>query len=223
MNMRLLPVLAFALLVAGACGPKAEVRILKTTVRPSAPASPAATGPERFFPADAPEPFKLGGGPVTYRGEELAAYLRDKRAIAVIEPNGEAGENGEPRYQIKDPSGWSEKVEVMVTAEYIDPIERPIAVEVYELADPMLADLFAKAYFKEQKDRSHQVADRYLVHVLWFAPDDADLRDVGLDLQDAITQAISEEKPTPTPTPTPTSAPTGTPQPTPASSPTSQP
>lgn len=196
------------------CGPKTNVEILKTTVVPAPPTTAVENGPERFLPNDVPPPFKLGGGPVAYRGDELAQYLKDKRTIAVVTANGDDDDDGEPQYQVKDPSGWSEKVQVMVTAEYIDPIERPIAVEVYELADPMLARLFAEAYFPDQADRSHKIADRYLVHVLWFAPDDPDLRDAGLELEDAIARAIlAETKEPPTPTPTPTESPAETPEP----------
>lgn len=165
------------------CGPKVDVSIVKTTVD-EVDAQPSTTpppGPERFLPEEPPRPFVLGGGPAHFEDSELLEYLQDKRTLD------------------QDPSGWSEKVEQLVTAEYIDPGDRPLSIEIYQLADSMLAKLFGEAYFPADdeeptpKDRAHAVVDRYVVSVIWFNGEDADLTDAGERLLASAVEAIESE------------------------------
>ena len=177
-NPRFQTLLGCGLLLAAAtcapgCVPKVNVEIIETRV-----AFPKATpepGSERFLPAEPPRPFTLGGGPARFEGEELRKYLSDKRAVD------------------NDPSGWTEKVKTLVTVDYIDPADQPIAVEIYQLADPMLARMFAKAYLKDGPERKHAVAGAYAIYVLWFIDDDPDLSDAGEWILATLVEAI--EKP----------------------------
>ena len=173
----------FLVLLGVACGPKVDVSIVKTDVYEPVETEPKVGEMEKLLPATPPRPFVLGGGPATFEGEELTQYLVDKQRTDT------------------DPSGWSEKVEALVTAEYIDPIEKPISLEVYRLTDPMLAKLFADAYFTDGEDRAHAVVDRYVVSVLWFVTDDVDMADAGEDILNAVKAAIEKDYPPPWPSP----------------------
>lgn len=173
--MRYTLAILVVVLTAPACGPKMDVSIVKTTVYEPVDTEAKVSELEKLLPQTPPRPFVLGGGPATFEGEELTQYLVDKQRTDT------------------DPSGWSEKVEALITAEYIDPVEKPISLEVYRLADPMLAKLFAEAYFSDGDDRKHKVVDRYVVSVLWFVTDDVDIADAGEGILDAVTSNIEKK------------------------------
>lgn len=165
-----------------ACGPKVNVQIIRTTVRPFPNEAPPQQTLDRFLPNTPPSPFTLAGGPATFTGpDEIGSHLATKPLLTQADT------------EKNEPTVWAQEVSSIVTVEFTDPIGRPVGIEIYELATPEKARLFEKAYFSRQQDRMHQLEGNRLVFAFWFDPHDEDLASAGQEFIDVIVGSIQVE------------------------------